>query len=76
MAQDDNVDAKEYGEIFKARRRGYVRVVDVKSLTHQLLLPKGMYIMMVYNGTCRIMNTSLWAPHFALPMVGSTLCDV
>ena len=76
MARDDNVDAKEYGEIFKARRRGYVRVGDVKSLTHQLSLPKGKYIMMIYNGTCSILNTSLWAPHFALPMVGSNICDV
>ena len=29
---------------------------------------------MVYNGTYISINTSLWAPHFALPMVGSTLC--
>ena len=28
---------------------------------------------MVYNGTYSGMNTSLWDPHFALPMVGSTI---
>ena len=31
---------------------------------------------MVYNVTYSGMNTSLWYPHFALPMVGSTLCYV
>ena len=28
---------------------------------------------MVYNGTYSGINTSLWDPHFALPMVGSTI---
>ena len=32
--------------------------------------------MMVYNGTYRGMNTSLWDPQFLLPMVGSTIRDV
>ena len=31
---------------------------------------------MIYNGTYRGMNTSLWDPHFALPMVGSTIYAV
>ena len=31
---------------------------------------------MVYTGTYSGMNTLLWATHFTLPMVGSTLCDV
>ena len=31
---------------------------------------------MVYNGNYIGMNNSLWAPHFELPMVGSTLCAV
>ena len=31
---------------------------------------------MIYNGTYSDMNTSLWDPHFALPMVGSTICAV
>ena len=31
---------------------------------------------MVYNGTYIGMHTSLWDPHFVLPMVGSTLCAV
>ena len=28
---------------------------------------------MVYHGTYSGMNTSLWAPHVALTMIGSTL---
>ena len=70
------MDAKKYGKLAKVIRRGYVRVVEVTSLNHSLLLPKGEEIRMVYNGTYSDMNTSLWAPHFYLPMVGSTLCDV
>ena len=31
---------------------------------------------MVYNGTYSGMNTSLWDPQFALPMVESTICAV
>ena len=31
---------------------------------------------MVYNGTYSGMNTSLWDPHFSLPMAVSTLCAV
>ena len=34
VARDDNVDAKEYGKLYKVRRRGYVRVGEVKILTH------------------------------------------
>ena len=30
---------------------------------------------MVYNGTYSGMNTSLWDPHFELPMVRSTIRD-
>ena len=31
---------------------------------------------MVYNVTYSGMNNSLWDPHFAPPMVGSTICAV
>ena len=41
MAQDDNVDAKEYGKLANVIMRGYVRVEEVKSLTHYLSLPNG-----------------------------------
>ena len=34
VARDDNVDAKESGKLSKVIRRGYVRVVEVKSLNH------------------------------------------
>ena len=37
------------------------------------MLTKGEDIRMVYNGTYSGMNISLWDPHFALPMVGSTI---
>ena len=76
MARDDNLAAKEYGKLSKFRRRGYVRVGEVKSLTHYLSLPNGDDTMMVYNGTYRSINTSPWYPHVALPMIVSTLCDV
>ena len=34
LARDDNVDAKESGRLSNVIRRGYVRVVEVKSLNH------------------------------------------
>ena len=38
---DDNMDAKESGKLVKVRRRGYVRVGEVKILTRHLLATKG-----------------------------------
>ena len=67
---------KESGKLSKVRRREYVIVVEVNILTRYLSLTKGEDIRMVYNGTYTDLNTSLWYPHFALPMVGSTLCAV
>ena len=49
---------------------------EVNILNPKLLLPKGEDIRMVYNGTYSGMYTSLWDPHSAIPMVGSTLCAV
>ena len=46
------------------------------SLTHYFSETNGKDIRMVYNGTLRILNSSLWEPHFALPTVGSTLWAV
>ena len=65
--------AKESGKLSKVRRREYVRVGEVNILNHFFLLTKGEDISMVYNGTYTGLNTSLWDPHFALPMVGSTI---
>ena len=73
MVQNDNVDAKDYKELAKVTSRGYVRVVEVKSMTHWLLLPNEEDIRIVYNGTYNGINTSRWGPHFALPMVRSTI---
>ena len=46
---------------------------EVKSLTYFFLVPKGEYIWMVYNSKSSGINSSFWAPHFALPTVRSTL---
>ena len=63
-------------ETSQVQNKGYVIVVDVDSLTRCFLVPMGWDIIMVYNITASGLNTSLWAPHFALPTVGSTLCVV
>ena len=42
-------------------------------LMHYFSVPKGEDIIMVYNGTSRGINSSLWAPNFDLPTVKSTL---
>ena len=34
VAQDDNVDAKEFRKLARVIRRGYVIVIEVNSLTH------------------------------------------
>ena len=48
---------------------------EVKILTHYLAVQKGEDISMVYNGTSSGINSSLWAPHFTLPTVGTTLWE-
>ena len=57
----------------KVRRRVHVRMGEFKNLTHYLSVPNGEDIRMVYNGTSRGLNSSLWEPHFALLTVWSTL---
>ena len=47
VERDDNMAVKEFGGLAKVRRRGYVRVVEVKILTHYLLVTKGEDIRMV-----------------------------
>ena len=56
--------------------RGYVRMVYVKILTRYLSMTKGDDIRMVYNGKSSGLHSYLWAPHFALPTVGSTIWAV
>ena len=51
--------ARESGKLVKARRRGYVRVGEVKSLNQHFSVPKGDDIRMVYNGTSSGLNNSL-----------------
>ena len=69
----DNVAVKEYGRLAKVRRRGYVRVGEVNSLTNYFSVAKGEDTRMVYNGTSSGLNTSIWAPQFTLPTAVSTL---
>ena len=76
LERDDNVAAKESRKLSKVRRRGYVRMGEVNILTHYFSVTKGEDISMVYKGTYIGLNTSLWDPHFALPMAVSTLCAV
>ena len=45
---------------------------EVKILTHYFSVPKREDIRIFYNGTSIGLNSSLWAPHFVLPTVGST----
>ena len=58
------------------RRWSYVRTGEVKSLTHYFSVPKGEDIRMVYNRISSGLNSYIWATHFALPTVGSTIWAV
>ena len=71
-----NVASKNSGKLSKVRRRGYVRVEGVNSLTRYFLVIKGEYIRIVCIETYISLNTSLWGTHFALPTIGSALCAV
>ena len=73
---DEKVSEKECVKLTKVRRRGYVMMGEVKSLTHYFSLPKRKDIRMLYNRTLSGINSSLSTPHFALPSVGSTLWSV
>ena len=58
----------------KVRRRRYIAVGLVLSLTHMFYVSKGLDdIQMVYNGTSCGLNNALWSPHFGLPTVQHTL---
>ena len=76
VERDKEVAPKEYIKLANIRSRGYVRMVEVKILTHYFSFPKGDEIRMVLNGASRVINAYLWAPHFALTEVGSTLRSV
>ena len=76
VERDNKVAYKEFIKLAKVRRRVHVRMGEFKNLTHYLSVPNGEDIRMVYNGTSRGLNSSLWAPHFALPTVGSTIWSV
>ena len=61
----------------KVLQRGYVRLGEVKSLTQYFFVLKGGGgISMVYNGTSSGLNDALWATHFDIPAVISTLRSV
>ena len=73
VEKDEKVVEKECIKLAKVRKRVYVRMGEVKILPHYFSVPKGEDIRMVYNRTLSGSNSSLWAPNFALPTVGSTL---
>ena len=50
LDRDDKVSEKECIKLNKVRRRGYVSMGYVKSLTHYFSVPKVEDIRMVYNG--------------------------
>ena len=57
-------------KVSKVRRRRYIAVGLVLSLTHMFYVAKGLDdIRMVYNGTSCGLNDALWSPHFGLPTV-------
>ena len=61
-------------KVSKVRRRRYIDVGLVLSLTHMFYVSKGLHdIRMVYNGTSCGLNNSLLSPHFGLPTVQHTL---
>ena len=76
VERDDKVAEKECIKLAKVRKRGYVRMEEVKSLTYLFLVLKGEDIRIIYNGTSRGLSSYLWAPQFALPTVGSTIWAV
>ena len=73
FVREDSVADKDSLKLDKVRRKVYVRVGDVNSLTHYFLVTNIGYKRMVYDRNSSGMNNSLWGPQFALPMVGSTL---
>ena len=72
-------------KLLKLRRRQYIEVGHVTSLTHFFDVPKGEEdVRMVFNGTSSGLNRVLYAPRFTLPTVehllralavGTNLCD-
>ena len=50
LDRDDKVSEKECIKLNKVRRRGYVSMGYVNSLTHYSSVPKVEDIRMVYNG--------------------------
>ena len=64
---------KEVRNLNKDRVRGYIDTGSVKILTHCFSVPKEGDIRMVYNWTSSGFNDSPWYPHFALPMVRTTM---
>ena len=49
--RDEEATEKECINLSNVRSRGYVRMGEVKSLNHYLLVTNGEYTSMVYNGT-------------------------
>lgn len=61
-------------KVNKVRKRRYIEVGKVESLTHMFPVPKGVAdIRMVYNGTSSGLNAVIFAPHFGLPILTNTM---
>ena len=60
-------------KLTKARRRGYISIGEAKIMSHYLSVPKGEDICMLYNGNSSGLNEVIWASHFSLTTVKSTL---
>ena len=63
-------------KIEKVQAIGYILLGEVNSLTGFFAVPKGEDdIRIVYNVTACDLNTALWAPNFALPMIDLVLTN-
>jgi hypothetical protein len=75
--KDKETLAKIIKKISKVRKRKYISVGPVWSLTDFFCVPKGDDdIRMVYNGTSSGLNDILWVPSFPLPTVDTLLRSV
>jgi hypothetical protein len=77
VEKDQGTFKKIIKKISKVRKRKYISVGHVLSLTDFFCVPKGNDdIRMVYNGTSSGLNDILWVPSFPLPTVDALLRSV
>ena len=76
LIREEDIAEKEIGIFTMVWRQGNIVAGEVKRLTHYLLLTKGEYTQILYNGTSSGMNESLREPKFALTTIQSTIWAV